>query len=74
MIGKGNRQVHARYGVDIRGPVVHAEVNELAELAAVVDGHAGTIHVVDRHTRALIFHGTLDDLRAAMRAEAGLFK
>lgn len=59
--------VLARYAVDIRGQCVHAEFDELEQLLAMVDGHAGRAHVIDRHANALIFHGTTDELRKALR-------
>ena len=45
---------------------MHAEFDELEQLLAMVDGHAGRAHVIDRHSKKLIFHGTMDELRKAL--------
>lgn len=59
----------ARYAIDIRGHCVHAEFDDLEQLLAMVDGHAGRAHVIDRHSKALIFHGTTDELRKALHCD-----
>lgn len=48
---------------------MHAEFNELDQLLAMVDGHAGRAHVIDRQTKTLIFHGTTDELRKALGSD-----
>jgi hypothetical protein len=64
------KEGRARYAVDIRGPSVHTEVDALDQIPAVVDGHAGRAHVFDRQTKALVFHGTMDELREALRGDS----
>ncbi len=61
--------IRARYAIDIRGQCVHAEFDELEQLLAIVDGHAGRAHVIDRHSKTLIFHGTTDELRKSLRGD-----
>lgn len=61
--------IHARYAIDIRGQCVHAEFDELEQLLGIVDGHAGRAHVIDRHSKSLIFYGTTDELRKSLRGD-----
>ena len=61
--------IRARYASDIRGQCVNAEFDEVDQLLAIVDGHAGRAHVIDRHSKALIFHGTTDELLKSLRGD-----
>ena len=65
-------ETRARYGVEIRGVTVHAEVDKLAQVLSLVNGQSGRVHVIDRQTRTLVFHGTLDELREAVRLDSTL--
>jgi hypothetical protein len=69
-MGEGRNQERARYAVEIRGPSIHAEVDELAQVLPLVDGQEGRVHVIDRQTRTLAFQGTSDELRSALLADS----
>ena len=62
------RQVksRARYALEIRGLSLHAEAHELAHIAALLHGHAGRAHVIDRNSGLLVLEGTVDDVRKAL--------
>jgi len=71
-VNEPGSETRARYGVEIRGLSVHAEVDDLAQILVLVNGQSGRVHVVDRQTRTLVFHGTLDELREAVRLDSAL--
>ncbi len=56
----------ARYALEIRGVSLHAEAHELAHIAALLHGHAGRAHVIDRNSGLLVLEGTVDDVRKAL--------
>lgn len=49
-----------RYAIDVRGLCFHAEVDELSDVLALLDGLTGSAHVYDREARAMLVGGTVD--------------
>lgn len=68
-LGRSDRK-GSRYGVEIRGESVHAEVENLAHVSAFLQGRAGQARVFDRMS-GLLFEGSSSDV---LRAVAALTK
>ena len=62
-------QPSARYGVEIRFRS-HAEADDVEQILAAVDGHPGTVCVIDRHSQAVVFEGSPGELREAVSTSA----
>lgn len=62
-----NQAKNTRYGVEIKGITVHAECDELAQVLALLQGHAGVVRVFDRQNQSLVLDGTVQDVQVSLR-------
>ncbi len=61
-----NEPLAARYGIEIRGLSIHAEVDDAVHIDAVLNGYTGQAAVFDRENRTLLFEGTVEEVRKAL--------
>lgn len=55
------------YAVDIRGFHFHAEADELKQVLARLNGHAGMVSIIDRQRRTVVCDGLMEEVRETIR-------
>jgi hypothetical protein len=66
---EAQKELRARYGIEIRGTTLRADADNLAQISALLNGHTGLVHVVDRQNQSLLLGGSVDEVRKVLDSQ-----